>query len=71
MVSAYLSQLHSAGKLVKSGTRPVYWQVKAPRTAFDQVIGAKGSLQAITDRCLEAIVYPPSGFPLLITGPSG
>ncbi|MCH4171729.1 MAG: sigma 54-interacting transcriptional regulator [Lactobacillus sp.] len=71
VVSAYLSQLHSAGKLVKSGTRPVYWQVKAPQTAFDQVIGAKGSLQAITDRCLEAIVYPPNGFPLLITGPSG
>lgn len=71
VVSSYLSQLHAVGKVEKTGTRPIYWQVSVARTAFDEIVGHNGSLKSIIARCLEAIVYPPNGFPLLITGPSG
>jgi transcriptional regulator with AAA-type ATPase domain/transcriptional regulatory protein LevR len=71
VVSSYLSHLFRAGKIVKSGTRPIFWEVSAPASAFDDFIGTQGSLHAVVDRCREAIIYPPNGLPILITGPSG
>lgn len=71
VVSSYLSQLNRENKLVKSGTRPVYWTVRHETTEFSKVIGYSGSLAKIIKQCTEAIIYPPKGFPLIITGPSG
>ncbi|MCI1892386.1 MAG: sigma 54-interacting transcriptional regulator [Schleiferilactobacillus harbinensis] len=71
VVSSYLSQLAKTGKIAKSGTRPVFWEVNAPASAFDAFIGAQGSLHDVVASCREAIVYPPHGLPILITGPSG
>ncbi|GEL15858.1 sigma 54-interacting transcriptional regulator [Pediococcus cellicola] len=71
VVSSYLSQLYRENRLVKSGTRPVYWMVRREVTEFSKVIGYNGSLAKIIKQCTEAIIYPPKGFPLIITGPSG
>lgn len=71
VVSSYLSQLFKEGKLEKAGTRPVYWSLRTPETAFEQIIGSKGSLSSVIEQSRESIIYPHGGFPLLITGNSG
>lgn len=70
-VSSYLTKLFMAGKINKTGTRPFYWQIKIQDSFFKKMIGYSGSLQEITKKCREAILYPDNGLSLLITGPSG
>lgn len=70
-VSSYLTKLFMAGKINKTGTRPFYWQIKIQDSYFKKMIGYSGSLQEITKKCREAILYPDNGLSLLITGPSG
>ncbi|WP_127849439.1 PRD domain-containing protein [Lacticaseibacillus hulanensis] len=71
VTSSYLSQLERQGKLNKIGSRPVYWEVNREKTAFDNLIGAKGSLRVCIQRAIEAIVFPNGGLPIFLTGPSG
>lgn len=71
VVSSYLSQLKKEGRVTKTNSRPVFWTVKHPQSSFDQLIGANGSLKLIINHCIEALVYPPSGLPLLIKGEAG
>lgn len=70
-VSSYLAKLLNQGKISKTGTRPFYWQVKSDDIQFKKMIGYDGSLKDVIKRCQEAILYPPNGMSLLITGPSG
>ena len=70
-VSLYLSQLYREGLLQKKGTKPIYWLINESEDAFDKLIGAEGSLKPVIDKCKSAVSYPPNGFPLIITGPSG
>lgn len=70
-VSSYLTKLFMAGKIAKTGTRPFYWQIKIQDSFFKKMIGYSGSLQEVTKKCREAILYPDNGLSLLITGPSG
>lgn len=71
VVSLYLSQLLEEGLVEKSGTKPVYWQMKQAKESFSEFIGYSGSLQSIIEDCKSAVNYPPDGFPLIITGESG
>lgn len=38
---------------------------------FKKVIGANGSISYMVDQCKAAVVYPPNGLPVLLTGPTG
>lgn len=71
VTSSYLSKLEKQGKLLKTGSRPVYWQIKRESSAFDKLIGSHGSLSADVQHAIEAIVYPVHGLPIFITGPHG
>lgn len=72
VTSSYLAQLYHEGLLLKKGTKPVYWQlISNSQDAFAQLIGANGSLKNIVSQCKASVNYPSSGFPLIITGPSG
>lgn len=71
VVSGYLSKLNSQDKIQKVNGRPVYWQIKQEKTAFSGLIGSNGSLRSNISRAIEAIVYPPNGLPVFITGPEG
>ena len=71
VTSSYLSQLFHEGLLLKGGTKPVYWQLAVAGDAFSAMIGADGSLKKAVAECKSAVNYPPDGFPLIITGPSG
>lgn len=71
VISIYLSQLYKDGKLIKQNSRPVLWKLAQKDQPFQNIIGYSGSLKEIVKKCQESIVYPPNGFPLIITGPSG
>ncbi|KRN28004.1 transcriptional activator [Lactobacillus selangorensis] len=71
VTSSYLSQLAKEGKLLKTGGRPVYWQIKRERSAFDDLIGVNGSLSTNIQKAITAIVYPTNGLPIFLTGPAG
>ena len=72
VISSYLAQLYHEGLLLKKGTKPVYWQlIPNSQDTFDQLIGASGSLKNVVNQCKASVNYPPNGFPLIITGPSG
>lgn len=71
VTSSYLSKLEKQGKLLKTGSRPVYWQVKCEETAFDKLIGYHGSLKKDIKHAIEAIIYPTNGLPILISGSRG
>ncbi|MCT3215984.1 PRD domain-containing protein [Lactiplantibacillus plantarum] len=71
VTSSYLSKLEKQGRLEKSGSRPVYWQIKHRKNAFDNLIGSYGSLKSNIKNAIEAIVYPSHGLPVLITGSHG
>ncbi|GEO59388.1 sigma 54-interacting transcriptional regulator [Companilactobacillus bobalius] len=71
VISIYLSQLYKEGKLTKKSGRPVLWKIAKDDAPFQNLIGHSGSLKDIVKKCQESIVYPPNGFPLIITGPSG
>ncbi|QFR69544.1 AAA family ATPase [Companilactobacillus paralimentarius] len=57
--------------MVKKNGRPVLWKIAKNDVPFQNLIGHSGSLKDIVKKCQESIVYPPNGFPLIITGPSG
>ncbi|KRN26482.1 transcriptional regulator [Liquorilactobacillus mali] len=71
VTSSYLSKLEKQGKLLKTGSRPVYWQIKREKSAFDELIGFHGSLKNDINHAIEAIVYPDHGLPILIIGAHG
>jgi len=71
VISIYLSQLFKEGKLTKKNGRPVLWKIAQNDLPFKDLIGYSGSLKEIVKKCQESIVYPPNGFPIVITGPSG
>src|SRR5699024_6239169 len=71
VISIYLSQLYKEGKLTKKSGRPVLWKLAQNNAPFANLIGYSGSLKEVVKKCEESIVYPPNGFPLIITGPSG
>ncbi|WP_413733343.1 sigma 54-interacting transcriptional regulator [Sodalis sp. RH21] len=83
VISHYLNRLCDDGKLTKEITRPVRFHVVAaagadapgqgPRTsdAFDDFIGAGGSLRQPVDLCRAAVNYPTGGLPMLLVGESG
>jgi len=41
------------------------------KLAFDDIIGATGSLKQIIDQCKASIAYPPYGLPILLYGEKG
>jgi len=71
VVSGYLAKLFKKDLVEKSSGRPVYWQVKAPKSPFSDLIGYNDSLKLSVEKAKQSIVYPPNGFPVIITGPSG
>lgn len=71
VVSGYLAQLYKKQLVEKYGTRPVYWRIKEKPSAFSQIIGYNGSLKKAISALKQAILYPPNGLPILITGSSG
>ncbi|WP_311406441.1 sigma 54-interacting transcriptional regulator [Liquorilactobacillus uvarum] len=71
VTSSYLSQLRKDGLVVKYGTKPIYWKIKENTDVFSKFIGSSGSLRKVIESSKSSVVYPPSGFPLIITGPSG
>lgn len=39
--------------------------------SFDELVGARGSLEEIVKQCKSAVSYPPNGLPFLLIGSSG
>ena len=74
VLSLYLNQLVSDSKLTKTNTRPVRFSLplSSEKTeVFRRFIGYSGShLQQIA-QCKSAVMYPPDGLPIIITGDSG
>ncbi|MDF7683000.1 sigma 54-interacting transcriptional regulator [Lactobacillus sp. ESL0679] len=76
VVSHYLNKLLKERKVIKITGRPVKWQITEQVSSnFSQVftdfIGYKGSMKHIIDQVKAAVVYPPNGLNILITGHSG
>ncbi|KRN28807.1 ntrc family transcriptional regulator, atpase domain containing protein [Lactobacillus selangorensis] len=78
VTSHYLNQLAAVHKVHKSGGRPVRWslpEATAPQPdqadPFAYFIGAKGSLHKAIKQCAAAVMYPPNGLGVIITGNSG
>lgn len=71
VVSGYLAQLYQRQLVEKTKGRPVYWHVVRQQSAFQKLIGYNGSLRKCIEQAKQSIVYPPNGFPVIITGPSG
>lgn len=71
VVSGYLAQLYKKNLVTKTTGRPVYWKALKPRTPFSDLIGYDDSLKLNIEKAMQSIVYPPNGFPVIITGPSG
>lgn len=81
-ISHYLNMLFKEGKLLKTDSRPVrfYLPLKNMPTdndknkksdVFKKLIGFNGSLKTQVDQCRSAVIYPPRGLPMLISGNSG
>lgn len=74
VVSHYLNELMKKEYVKKIEGRPVKWILQKNVTtnlAFQDFIGAKGSLSKIINQVSSAVVYPPHGLNILITGHSG
>lgn len=71
VVSGYLGKLYKQNKVLKTEGRPVYWQIRKAKTPFSDLIGFEDSLKDSVEKAFQSIVYPPNGFPVIITGPSG
>lgn len=71
VVSGYLAKLFKQNLVEKHGTRPVYWIAKEELSAFSKIIGSNGSLEQDVRALTQAILYPPHGLPVIITGASG
>lgn len=72
-VSALLNQLVKEGTLTKTKTRPVRYHLsdKITHTAFDDLIGAQGSLSEAIKQAKAAINYPGGPLPMQVTGNLG
>lgn len=75
VVSHYLNELVREEKIRKISGRPVKW-IKKESTPnlnhdFDDFIGYRGSMRYAIEQISAAIMYPPDGLNILITGHSG
>lgn len=75
VVSHYLNELFREEKIQKIAGRPVKWTKKGSMPNlnhnFDDFIGYRGSMRYAIDQISAAIMYPPDGLNILITGHSG
>lgn len=75
VVSHYLNELFREEKIQKIAGRPVKWTKKGSMPNlnhnFDDFIGYRGSMRYAIDQISSAIMYPPDGLNILITGHSG
>lgn len=76
VVSHYLNELLLEKKVVKQDGRPVLWSVQAAASKkasarLTDFVGVHGSLKKTIEQVKAAVVYPPNGLNILITGHSG
>ncbi|MBF4692523.1 sigma 54-interacting transcriptional regulator [Fusibacter ferrireducens] len=74
VVSLYLNQLCEQGRLQKTLMRPVRFnriQFIPSKDVFKRFIGYSGSHLNQISQCKSAVMYPPDGLPIIITGDSG
>ena len=75
VVSHYLNELFREEKIQKIAGRPVKWTKKGSMPNlnhnFDDFIVYRGSMRYAIDQISSAIMYPPDGLNILITGHSG
>lgn len=73
--SHYLTRLYEDGLVTKTSGKPVYWmplkKENEPSYFFSSIIGYNGSLSKEIHQCVAAVIYPPKGLNLLITGETG
>lgn len=70
VVSHYLNELVADGKISKSAGRPVRFALIGGQKKCN-FIGANGSLKPVIEKVKAAVMYPPNGLNMLITGHSG
>lgn len=75
-VSSDLNQLVKLGKAKKNGTKPVYFFSTAPRekntnTILDDFLKKSPSLFHCGEQAKAAVLYPPNGMHILLTGETG
>lgn len=75
VVSHYLNQLAKENRIQKIKERPVKWRKnsinKTTDLSFASVIGSQGSLKRVVEQLCAAVIYPPNGLDVLITGNAG
>ena len=75
VISHYLNDLASDGEVQKIAGRPVRWQRNSTtilnRNTFKNFIGYRGSMRHVISQISAAVLYPPDGLNILITGHSG
>lgn len=75
VVSHYLNELVREEKIEKITGRPVKWtkigRMPDLNHSFDDFIGYRGSMRYAINQISAAIMYPPDGLNILITGHSG
>ncbi|MBM7690545.1 hypothetical protein BCR24_15990 [Enterococcus ureilyticus] len=75
-VSSDLNQLVKLGKAKKSGTKPIYFCSTSPKekqtsTILDDFIKKSPSLFHCGEQAKAAVLYPPNGMHILLTGETG
>ncbi|MGX7262355.1 sigma 54-interacting transcriptional regulator [Enterococcus crotali] len=75
-ISSDLNQLVKLGKAKKSGTKPVYFFSTAPKeqtssNILDEFIKKSPSLFHCGEQAKAAVLYPPNGMHILLTGETG
>lgn len=74
VVSHYLNILLNEHKVIKLSKKPALWKAIGASTnskIFADFIGENGSMKSIINRARSAVIYPPNGLNILITGHSG
>ncbi|CAD5901834.1 sigma 54-interacting transcriptional regulator [Carnobacterium maltaromaticum] len=73
VTSLYLNQLYTERIIQKIPGKPVKWSLdqEVHTDTFNEFIGSEGSLKPIIEKCKAAVVYPPNGLTILLTGTSG
>lgn len=77
VVSHYLNDLVKKNQIEKISGRPVRWQLPQVNQnaqldpVFKNFIGFRGSMRPVISQIKAAVVYPPNGLNILITGHSG
>ena len=75
-VSSDLNQLVKLGKAKKSGTKPVYFFTTTPKmiteqTHLENFIKKSPSLFHCAEQAKAAVLYPPKGMNIILTGETG